>query len=594
MSRAKVWMLLSMLLVLSMMLSACGGQPQTIIQTVIVKEKATDVVTTIIATAEPTKAPEGPKSKVLRLSWGPGDIPTIDPARAVDVISIQMIDEMTVGLMRMNETSAKLENGMAADWKTSADGLVYTFTLRTDVPWVRYDGKQVVKVQDCDGKDRMVTADDFAYGILRTLDPKTASDYAYVLTFAIAGAAEYNSGEITDTSKVGVKAVDPKTLQITVKEPAIYNISILALWVAHAQPKWIIDGDDCTEARGDRWTEPGFQQSYGPFTLKDWVHDSTLSLAKNPFWPGAENIPAPKLDEVQWTLVDASTAFAEFEAGNLDVAGVPLGDMDRVLADPQYKDMIEKTAGSCTEFYSFNTQLAPTDDVRVRQALSMAIDRVGLVANVNKGDGEPAQWFCRPGYTGCPTPDKYPDLGVKYDPTKAKELMDAYLKEKGLTADQLTVSLIFNTSSAHQKRAEAIQQMWKQTLGINATLTNQEWKVFLAQRTQGLQNVYRSSWCQDYPDANNFNREVFGPGGAYVDVVHWQNDKFNELVAQAAKEPDLAKRTDLYAQSEKILVLDDAAIAPLYWTASTTLYRTNLVRTKSITGYDWYEKWDIQ
>ncbi len=593
MSRIKVWLSLSVMLIVAMVLSACG-QPQTVVQTVVVKEKATDVVKTIVATVEPTKAPEAPQRKVLRLAWGPGDIPTIDPALAVDVISIQMIDEMTVGLLRMNETTAQLEKGMATDWKTSADGLVYTFTLRTDVPWVRYDGKQVVKVKDCDGKDRMVTADDFVYGILRTLNPETASDYAYVLTFAIAGADEYNTGAITDTARVGVKAIDSKTLQITVLEPAIYNINILSLWVAHAQPRWIIEGDDCTEGRGDRWTEPGFQQSYGPFVLKEWVHDSLISLVKNPFWPGSENIPVPKIDEIQWTLIDEATAFAQFEAGNLDVTGVPLGDLDRVRADPQYKDMLEQVAGSCTEFYSFNTQLAPTDDARVRQALSMAIDRKSLVDNVNKGNGTPAQWFCRPGYTGCPTPDKYPDLGVKHNPTKAKELMDAYLKEKGLTADKLEITLMFNTSASHQKRAEAIQQMWKQTLGINVKLSNQEWKVYLSQRKEGLQNVYRSSWCQDYPDANNFNREVFGPGGAYVDVVDWQNEKFNELVLAAAKEPDLQKRTDLYAESEKILVLEDAAIAPLYWTSSTALYRPNLVRTRSIIGYDWYEKWDIK
>lgn len=589
----QLWTLLSILLIVSLFLAACGT-PETVIQTVVVKEKGTDVVKTIVATVEPTKPPEQPKAKVLRFNMGPGDVPTIDPALATDVSSVQIIDETTVGLTRMDETNAQLEKGMATDWKVSADGLVYTFTIMTGVPWVRYDGKQVVKVKDCEDKDRTVTAYDFEYGILRTLNPATASDYAYVLAFAIAGAQEYNDGTITDTAKVGVKALDERTLQVTVNEPAVYNLNILGMWVAHAQPRWIIDGDDCTEGRGERWTEPGFFQGYGPFVLKEWVHDSTIAIVKNPYWPGTPNIPVSKIEEVRWVFLDATAAFAEFEAGNLDAVGVPSGDVDRVKADPQYKDMIEYIPTLGTEFYSFNTQLAPTDDARVRKALSLAIDRQSIVDNVNKGSGEPAQWFCRPGLTGCPTLTTHPNLGVKYDPVKAKELLDSYLKEKGLTADQINITLMFNTSEAHKKRAEAIQQMWKQTLGINVQLTNQEWKVYLKQRREGKENVYRSSWVLDYPDANNFNREVFGSGGAYSDVVDWQSDKFDELVLQAARETDPAKRIELYAQSEKILVEDEAVIAPLYWYRGISLYRPYLVRPKSITAYDYFEKWDIK
>jgi oligopeptide transport system substrate-binding protein len=608
--RTKLFAVASLLTTLALVLTACVAPtppPQIIERTMVVtqvvekqvKVVETKVVETIVekpkvveVTPTPPLAPPGPK--VLRLSWGPGDIPTIDPALAVDVISIQIIEETTVGLVRQNETTALLEPAMATTWDVSSDGLVYTFHLRDDVPWVRYDGRQVVKVQDCDGKDRLVTADDFAYGILRTLDPKTASDYAYVLNPVIVGAEDFNTSAITETAKVGVKAIDPKTLQITVKEPAVYNLNILGLWVAHAQPKWLIEGDDCTEARHDRWTEQGFFQGYGPFTLKEWIHDASLSLVKNPFWPGADSIPVAKLDEVRWTFMDAIPAFAEFEAGNLDVAGVPAGDMDRVKADPKYKDMLEYAYELGTEFYAFNTQLAPTDDVRVRQALSLAIDRQALVENVNKGSGQPAQWFSHPGAAGAPKSDKYPDLGVKYDPARAKELMDAYLKEKGTTADQLNIVLMFNTSGTHKRRAEAIQQMWKDALGVTVQLANQEWKVYLKQRKEGKENIYRGSWVQDYPDANNFLRDVFGPGGGYADVVDWQSEKFNGLLTQAAKETDPDKRMALYAEAEKLLVVDEAVVAPLFWYRGPTLYLPQVKHLDSITGYDHYEKWDVQ
>ncbi len=188
------------------------------------------------------------------------------------------------------------------------------------MPWVEYDSTTgaVVTVKDCDGNDRKVTADDFEYGILRTLKPETASDYAYVLSFAIKGAADYNSGTVTDTATVGVKAVDPTTLEVTFNEPAAYNANIIGLWMANAQPKWLIEGDDCTEARGDRWTETGFFQGYGPYTLKEWIHDASITLIKNPFWPGTDAIPAAKIDEITWSMLDDVPAFAEYEAGNLD------------------------------------------------------------------------------------------------------------------------------------------------------------------------------------------------------------------------------------------------------------------------------------
>jgi len=236
-------------------------------------------------------------------------VPTIDPPFAVDMSSIQIVEDTTVGLVRQNPANAQVELGMATKWDVSADGKVYTFKIRGDVPWVRWDGKKVAKVQTCpdkDGKtkDRLVTAKDFEYGILRTLDAKTAADYAYVLTPVIVGGAEFNEGTLTDTAKVGVKAIDDATLQVTVIEAAAYNVNILGLWVAHAQPSWIIDGDDCTTGRAEKWIEPGFFQGYGAFVLKEWVHDSVLTVVKNPSGPEPIRSRSPRLTRfsgASWT-----------------------------------------------------------------------------------------------------------------------------------------------------------------------------------------------------------------------------------------------------------------------------------------------------
>ncbi len=595
----------STLLVVSLVLAACQPQVQTVIQTqtvveTVIVEGKPEVV---VVTPTPEPKPAGPK--VLRLNMGPGDIPTIDPALSTDTSSVQIVEETTVGLTRQNEETTDLEPGMALSWEVvnNEDGTqTVTFKLRDDVYWVKYDGTEVVQVTDCDGNPRKVTAQDFEYGILRTLAPATASDYAYVLAFAIKGAEAYNSGENEDPESVAVQALDETTLEITFVDQAVYNLNIAGMWVAHAQPKWLIEGDDCTEARGDRWTETGFFQGYGPYTLKEWVHDSYITIVKNPFWPGSDSVPQAKIDEVTWTMLDEAPAFAEYEAGNLDVAGVPLADIDRVKADPTLSAELKIAPVLCTYYYGFNTQAPFVNDVRVRRALSMAVDRESLIANVTKGEQEPAQWFSRPGLAGAPTIDEYPDLGVKYDPEKAKAELQSYLDENGLTVDQLDITLMFNTSSGHQKIAEAIQQMWKEVLGVEVKLVNQEWKVYLETiKGADTPQIWRLGWCQDYPDANNFIREVFYPGGSAnpntdgsVGGVSWSNEKFNELVLQAAKETDPKKRVELYAQAEQILVYEDAVIIPIYWYTRVTVTKPYVQRTFSVLGgLEHIEKWDI-
>jgi oligopeptide transport system substrate-binding protein len=496
---------------------------------------------------------------------------------------------------------------LATSYEMSEDGLVYTVKIMDNVPWVKYDPSkdEVVKVQDCEGKDRLVTADDFKYGLMRSLNPATASEYAYIILPYLKGAREYNNASLDDQAKldelaaaVGVEVVDPTTLKYTFLAPGVYNTNLLGLWINFAQPKWLIDGDDCTEARADRWIEQGFFQGYGPFTLKEWQHDYYLTLIKNPFWPGTASAPVSKLDEVRETFLDTTATFAEYEAGNMDTAVIPTGDMDRVMSDPTYSKEVEQVKDLGVEFYAFNYSLPPTDDARVRQALSLAIDRKAIVENVNK-NGIVAQFFTDPGVTGGPKPEKYPDIGAKFDPVAAKALMDEYLAEKGLTADQLKLTLLFNTTEMNKARAEAIQAMWKENLGISVELINQERKVFLVQREEGKENIYRCSWVQDYPDANNFLFDTFGPGGGYDTVVKWSPTggepytQFMAAINAAAVETDPAKRMDLYAQAEKILVQDQAIVSPLYWYSTPELVKPYVTRPQSVIPYVYWEKWDL-
>jgi oligopeptide transport system substrate-binding protein len=602
---SKKYLVISLLTTFVLLISACGAPPAT----------ATSAATQppVVSTQAPTDTPPPPEPKILRLSGGASDYGTIDPSLATQSAEIQVIESTSLGVVRQNETTAEIELAFATGYDVSADGLTYTVKLMQGVPWVHYnaDGGQVEVVKDCQGNDRTVTAQDFSYGIVRTIDPATASDYAYALLPYLAGASEFNDGTNTDPASVGVKVVDDNTIQYTFTAPAVYNLNLLGLWIAHAEPKWLIEGDDCTQAAGDKWTEQESFEGYGPFTLKEWVHDASMTLVKNPFWPGNETVPQAKIDEVQFHFLDASPALSEFDAGNLDITGIPSEDWDRIHADPAYADMIRSVSTLGTEWYGFNTKLAPTDDQRVRLALSLAIDRDTLVKQVVKG-GIPAQFFTNPGAAGAPKPELYPDGGVKYNPDKAKELLNSYLTEKKLKPEDLKITLMANSTEGIQKTGEAIVGMWKDVLGIDVNFVTQERKVYLVTRQDGKEQIYRNSWVQDYPDANNFLYDVFGLNAAFTAVVDWpikatadsseeytpgsnpNFDKFTELLKQAANEKDAQKRMDLYAQAEQILLVDGAVVAPLYWYSSDILIRPEIKDTDSITGYDHWEKWDIE
>jgi len=603
---SKRYLALSLLTVFVLLAAACTPAAPA------ATEAPSEPEPTQAATEAPTEPPAPAEPKILRLAPLASDFGTIDPALATQSAEIQIAETTSLGVVRQNETTTEIELAIATGYEVSDDGLTYTVDIMEGVPWVHYnaDSGEVEVVKDCQGNDRMVTAQDFAYGLVRTIDPATASDYAYALLPYITGAADFNDGTSTDPASVGVKAVDENTVEYTFTAPAVYNLNLLGLWIAHAAPQWLIEGDDCTEAAGDRWTEQEFFQGYGPYTLKEWVHDSNLTLIKNPFWPGNETVPQARIDEIEHRFLDTSPALSEFDAGNLDIAAIPSEEWDRIHADPAYADMIRPVYTLGTEWYGFNNQLAPTDDQRVRLALSLAIDRELLVQQVIKG-GIPAQFFTNPGAAGGPKPEQYPDGGVKYDPDRARELLDEYLTEKNLTAEDLKMTLMANSSEGNQKTGEAIVGMWKDVLGVDVTFVAQERAVYLDTRKDGKENIYRNSWVQDYPDANNFLFDVFGLNAAFTSIVDWpinvgladaeeytpgsnpNFDKFTELLQQAANEQDQQARMDLYAQAEQILLVDEAVVTPLYWYSDDILVRPEIQDTKSITGYDHYEKWDI-
>jgi oligopeptide transport system substrate-binding protein len=482
---------------------------------------------------------------------------------------------------------------MATDWEVSDDGLVYTFNIRDDVPWVKFNNVsgEVEQVVDDEGNPRIVNCNDFLYGVKRTLDPATGSPYAYVNWYVEnAGAINGENGEddplFGQVDEVGVECLDDFTIQYTLREPAAFFPSIASMWINWAEPQWLI------EEMGDRWIEGGILHSYGPYALFDWTHDASITMVENPFWPGTDSIPKPSIKYIHSLFLLEPEQLANYEAGLMDVApDVPQADIDRLKADPVLSEELSISPERCSYYYGFNVTKPPFDDVNVRKAFSWAIDRQALIDNITKGDQEPARWFSRPGLTAAPVPDEY-DFGPP--PTADVETAQAFLAESSYgSADALgEITLMHNESTGHARIAEAIQQMWKENLGADVNIVTQEWGVYLETLDQDSPQVWRLGWCDDYPDASNFAKDVFRSDSANNNT-EWVSERFDELVDQAARETDLEVRKELYAEAEKILVEDDAAIIPIYWYTDVQLTKPYVNRTFGGGGQQAYEKWTM-
>ncbi len=526
-------------------------------------------------------------------SLGSTDVPTLDPSLATDTSSIQILIETNPGLSRVNELSLETEPGVAT-WEVSDDGLVYTFNIMPDISWVQYNPEsgEVEQVLDENGNVRTLTAGDFAYGIGRSIGGQLGSYYGGIMAGWVEnGSAVYDGDSMVED--LGVEVVDDLTLQITATQPAAFLPVLFGMWQAYAQPQWVV------EEYGDFWYEPETFQSYGPFALKDWQHDESVTLIKNPFWSGTDNIPVPQINEVQLLMLEASAGFANFEAGTVDVADTPLADLDRIRADSFLNTALNIGPYGCTYMYPFNTSKPPVDDVRVRQALSMTIDRQLLIDNVTKGGQTPAYFFSRENLlAAAPKAGDYPDLILGEDIEAAQALLQEYLDERGITVDELEpITLMHNESEGHARIAQAIQQMWNEVLGIEVQIQTQEWAVYLEtiKNEETAPQVFRYAWCLDYTDTHNFLYDVFHSSVRELGVS-WNDEKaaeFDALLEEALVAEDTQARTDIYAQAEYLLTNESAVTAPIYFYTALSVTQPWVERTYSQFGQEYFEKWDI-
>lgn len=603
-SQGKWFAIIAVLSVLLVVVAACGATPtpQVVKETVVVTQEVpvekiveqTVVVTQevqVVVTAEPVAEEAGAQPVTLHTVLGT-EPPTVDPAISEDTTSVWLVEQMFLALTDYDDETLEVVPELATSWDISEDGTVYTFHLRDDAKWVNLSGGNVTEVGP-------VTANDVAYGILRTLDPNTASPYAYVLTTYILGAEEFNTADPTALSAeeftalrdaVGVKAVDDYTIEITLKQPAAFFPAIASLWVMRPQPQTAI------ETYGERWIEPGLIVTNGPYMLQEWQHGASLTLAKNPLWYDAANVQIEVIDAP--IVSEESTAMAMYENGEIDYMGdpgwgPPLPDMDRIKSDPVLSAEFKILPRLCTYYYGFMVNKPPFDNVLVRKAFSYAIDRQTLIDTLLKGEQQPANSFTGPGIFGNVAGD--PDIGILYDPEKAKELLAEAGYPDGAGFPQVT--LMLNQSEAHMQIAQAIQAMWKEVLNVDVNIEQQEWKVYLEtlkpdSPDEDKPHIYRMGWCADYMDANNYLADVLHSTSTQ-NYSEYSNPEFDALVEQAQTETDPDVRLELYRQAETILNNVDVPNAPIYFYTRVTLEKPYLTRIVNPLNMDHVYKWKI-
>lgn len=474
-----------------------------------------------------------------------GEPKTLDPHGVSGTWENYIVGDAFMGLLT-DAADAKPVPGAAESWTISDDGLTYTFKLR-DHKWS--DGTPV-------------TAEDFVYSFRRILDPATAAEYASIM-YPIKNAQAINSGETKDLTALGARAVDEKTLEVTLENPTAYFLELLTHYTAFPVPKHAID------KHGPDWVKPGNFVSNGAFRVIEWTPNSRVVAEKNPEFYDAANVKIDKV--IYFPDEDRNTVTKRFRAGEIDyVDDFASEQIDFLKRELPEATRVHPYLG--TYYYPINVKRPPFDNPKVRRALSIAIERPALTDKVLKTGELPAYGVVPPG-TG--------DYGQPYEPDWAKlplnerqAMAKQLLEEAGFGPDNpLKFTLSYNTSENHKRIAVAAQAMWK-AVGVQAELVNREVKVHYDELKQHNFDVARAAWVADYNDPQNFlylMETRTGPNN----YSQYSNPEFDRLMVEQATTRDTAKRMELMHQAEKIAIDDDVWI-PIYYYVSKALVSPKL------------------
>ncbi|WP_042349176.1 peptide ABC transporter substrate-binding protein [Bacillus massiliigorillae] len=488
---------------------------------------------------------KGPKVLNLNNSTEPG---SLHPAIAQGTHDSWVLEHIFEGLTRKNP-EGEIVPGVAEKWDISPDGKTYTFTIKDGMKWSNGDP---------------LTAHDFEYAWKYALSPEAAGTYAYQFYY-IVGAKEYNEKKGT-ADQVGIKALDDKTLEVKLTAPTAFFLDLTTFYtyypinqkVQEANPKWANEASSFV--------------SNGAFKLTEWKHKESIKIEKNENYHEADKI---KLDVVNFAMLDdANTVWQMYQNNEVDLVYPLPTDVQGQLLKSGDKEF-QNGPQLAVYYYNFNNKKKPFNNVKVRKALAMAIDRKVITENVVQGGQPPAYGIIPPGI-----PDVEGDFQdnsgnlFKEDIDEAKKLLQEGLKEEGM--DKMpSFSILFNTDEGHKKVAEAVQEMWRKNLGVDVTLESVEFQVKLDREKAGDFTVSRAGWVGDYVDPMTFS-DLWLTGGAYNDAK-WSNLEYDKLINSAKVNNDNKQRSEQLHKAEQIMI-EEMPVMPIYF------YTRPFVVKEKVTG----------
>lgn len=522
------------------------------------------------------------------------DIPTLDPQLGEDTVSIVYIENLFVHLTNYDLVTADIVPEAATEWTVSDDGLVYTFTIRTDIPWVKHNPEtgEVKQEVDADGNPRFVTANDFVYGIKRACNPNTGSYYSGIIAGVIAGCSEVYNAEDPENipqdliDAIGVEAPDDETLVVTLPAPAAYFLSMTPMWTIAATPQWAI------EEYGDEWIEAGNIVTNGRYVLNEWEHGVTRTLLRNPLMP--EDMQGDgNIERITTNVVpDTSTTYSLWLNNEVDTTGIPSGELEAHLA--AYADETIQVPDLAVFYIAFRMTKAPFDNVHVRRAFSAAYDREAHVEVIEQGQGLPMKHLAPPGIFGAPPID---EVGVGYDPEWAAE----QLAEAGYpNCEGFPQVTLLGYSGEHTLNwIEFAQAQWEENLGCDPSLIQIEQQSFadllVATKAEDDESphMHTLGWGPDYADENNWVGDVLD---CNINVrIHRTCNEIDDKIEEARREQDPEKRKELYAEIEDMFFGYEGEFPffPIYLRIAYTGVHSWLDFTPALFGGDQWYTWTI-
>lgn len=493
-------------------------------------------------------ASEAPAAEqVLRVTLGT-EPPTLDPNLATDSESVNVLRQITHPLVYF-DADLNIAPGIADIPEISDDGMTITYTLREGFSYS--DGEPIV-------------AGDFVYSWKRLIDPRTASEYSYVLD-AVANGAEIRSADpATDDidamlDEFGVAAPDDQTFVVTLGAPATWFVYVSTMWLTVP----LREDMQFTEAEG--------YIASGPMMLEEWNHGASVHVVPNPGW-GGEPVT---LERIEYSVIaDSSVELAAYEAGDLDLAAPPPAEIPRLEDDPVVSQEILRGNTLNVEYYGFDFIDPNSPFARsplLRKAFHEAVDKDTMIAVPYGGVGSAASSLVPPGMPGYQE-----DVFVPYDVEQAREDFDAALVELGLaSAADLQLQIGYNTEGTHADRVAFLQEQWREAFGVELEPVGMEFGTYLDRLSTDPFDIFRLGWIADFPHPHNFLFDLLGCTSPNNNTGYCNEDA-DEIMAQGAVESDPDAQIALYNQAQEMMILDNP-LMPFRWGGRFTLVKPYVV-----------------